>query len=161
MEQTVKEMVLEREKQKRYEDDMYFQEQEKLRKKEISKNFTKEIKMIIEEFEYKFFNNKSSKNNVVKKIMDMKEYKSECVLFGQDVDFYAVTFDAASRLQDYKLPHRSPKYRKWKKELEEKFGIEISIFADYKYQKRYSNSGYEVMSDEIYQGIKVSINFPE
>ena len=134
-------------------------------KKQISKDFSEEVRDVIRRFENRIFDINATKAKVADFIVDWKPrgaerpFGSRSLSYSEDY-FYAVKFK-----KDEKTGHtpitRSSKFNRWKKALEEKFDIEIWIWRDYEYKSRYSNSGYETHPDQIYQGLRANVYLKE
>jgi hypothetical protein len=126
-----------------------YERKEKARKKRLnSQEFSKEVDDIIQRFEAKAFNIKSPKKKVVDFIVD---HKGSCMLSWEKEFFYSIKFykEESSGRTSIK---KSKKFNAWKKALEDKFGIEISIGRSYSYRER-----FETYDDEIYQGLKAHV----
>ena len=56
---------------------------------------------------------------------------------------------------------KSSKFNKWKKALEDKFDVEITIKRQYTYRDRYDSDGYATYPDQIFQGVVAIVTLKE
>ena len=134
-------------------------------KKQMSKQFSQEVKDVIHRFENSIFDISASKEKVADFIIDWqprgaeRPFGSRCIAYS-DTHFQIVKFKKDERM-GHTLITRSSKYNRWKKALEDKFDIVIWIWRDYEFKSRYSNSGYATHPDEIYQGLRANVYLKE
>jgi len=131
------------------------------KKKEDSKQFSAEVAYIIKQFEYNVFKLSSTNKAVAKFILDYKGRHSITRAGGcnQTMPGYITIKPFLSALIFEKdesdgRQHitKSSKFNKWKKALEDKFGVNIYIRREYTYRER-----FETFDDEIFQGVVASV----
>ena len=137
----------------------------KRKKKQISKDFSEEVRDVIRRFENRIFDINASKTKVADFIVDWtprgaeRPFGSRSLSYSEDY-FYAIKFKKDETTGHTPIT-RSSKFNRWKKALEDKFGIVIWIWRDYEFKSRYSNSGYATHPDEIYQGLRANVYLKE
>lgn len=164
---SVKELVLEQNREERERREEYEENQEKERKKQASKQFSGEVAYLIKHFEFNCFKLDSTNKKVADFIRSYSERNYFITREGNlkqtmpgfikvDPYMYAIKFE---KNESPGVQHitRSSKYNKWKKALEDKFGIKIWINRKYTYTERYGNSGYRTYDDKHFQGVSVQV----
>lgn len=118
--------------------------EDKIRREEIefSNKVEGEVNLLISDFEKQCFDYNSSERRVAELIHIGDKY------YLDNTNDEAI-FDSATS---------SETFINWKNALEEKFDIKIYIYRHHSYETRYSNSGYAVGSDSIFEGVKASID---
>ena len=156
-----KETIANRRRMKKYE-----AEEAAEKKKQDSKQFSAEVAYIIKQFEYNVFRLDSTNEEVAKFILDHKGrfLLTKADQISQQMPGYIYVKPFLESLKFYKTESMgrkhitgSSKYNKWKKSLEDKFGVKIIIERHYIYKERYGHSGYATYPDEIFQGVLVRV----
>lgn len=124
--------------------------------KHKKETFSREVRDIIKRFEISIFDINST-NEKVAEVIATDRMNWIC---GSEIRFEEVSFFTNEKPQKI-LIRKSSKFNRWKKELEDKFGIDIFISRRYRRERRFGNSGYETYPDEVYQGVIASISLKE
>lgn len=153
--QTVQELVKSKSEERRLAIQQENERQEKQAKKEMSKQFSKEIKTFIWEFERRYFNVNSKKNDVAECILSAERYDRNYVTG----DSYEAVVFSDEEKYGKKRATRSPIFNKWKKALEDKFGLKLRFYEYERTERRFGSSGFETYPNYIYEGICVVFGF--
>ena len=136
-------------------------------KKKDSKQYSAEIAYIIKQFEFNVFKLDSPNKKVADFITERhgRFFITKADGCDQRMPGYIKIKPNLSQLKFYrsettgrKYIGGSPKFNKWKKSLEDKFGVKINVEREYTYRDRYGNSGYATYPDQIFQGVLVWIS---
>lgn len=140
------------------------------KKKSDSKQFSAEVAYIIKQFEYNCFSLDSSNKEVADFISGFNEgrfFITNPGMIPQEMPGYMEVkkYMTALKFERHEDDGRkyiggSSKYNKWKKALEDKFGVEIYIKREHTYTDRYDNDGYATYPDMHFQGVvaRVTLN---
>ena len=156
---SVKQMVLNQRKQDTERADYYeakVKREQKIKEKEI---FNDEVEQVIVRFNQRFFSLNSTNHEVSQLILELDKWTHKRLLFESDEAFRSVVFSNKAYKGQNPIT-TSARYNKWKKALENRFGVLIWIREDYRSERRFGSSGFETYPNEIYLGIEVRINFP-
>ncbi|RLD67275.1 MAG: hypothetical protein DRI84_02840 [Bacteroidetes bacterium] len=127
------------------DEESYWVEQEKEKKRKEKEKFDKLVEKEVDRLIYSF------EQHVIK-LESTEEDVARIIHF--DYNYY---LDTGGKEDVFNAARDMKKYSDWKKSLEEKFDIRISIFRSYIYETIYSNSGYAVGSDSTFQGVRATI----
>lgn len=137
------------------------------KKKQDSKQFSAEVAYVIKRFEYNVFNLDSSNKEVADFILENKGrfFITKAGGLPQEMPGYIEVEPYMRALKFYRVEDDgrkyiggSRKYNKWKKALEKKFGVKITIEREWAYRDRYDNDGYATYPDQIFQGVVAHVS---
>ena len=164
---SVASIVGNKERERKERANRYEKEKVKEKKSKDSKQFSGEVTYLIRKFEYNVFDLNSTNREVAKFILD---YDNGLLItragdLNQQMDgyvyvepfMYSIKFDKSEAAGRQSIT-KSSKFNKWKKALEDKFGVKIYFRREYSYHERYSNSGYRIYDDKIFQGVRVIVD---
>jgi len=144
----------------------YQDELSKEKKERESRQFSGEVAYLIKKFEYNAFDLESTNKDVAKFITGFNEGRYYITMEGnctQQMPRYVYVEPFLGQLKFYKTESSgrknvtaSSKYNKWKKTLEEQFGVEIRIGRTYTYKERFNT-----YDDKIFQGVLATVSVKE
>ena len=156
-----------KEKERKARANRYEKERAKEKKIKDSKQFSGEVAYLIKQFEYNVFNLNSTNKKVAEFILD---YDNGLLItrtgnLPQQMPGYiavdsfmdSLKFQKSEKVGKQSIA-KSSKFNKWKKALEDKFGVKIYFRREYSYHERYGSSGYRTYDDKIFQGVRVTVD---
>lgn len=152
---SVKELVKSEEKKRKEYREKCEREEALEKKKKLTKEFTNNVTKVIKEFEYRFFDINATEEKVAKFLLE--DDSSRYLFSSDDGHLKNLVFYSGDKYGDDRCISESKRYMKWKKSIENKFGIRIYIYEDYYSTDRYDNEGYMTYPDKTYVGLKATI----
>lgn len=161
---SVKEMVDAKKKQQAKQKKEWEDYEKKEEQRRNTEQYSAEIEYLMERFEWSAFCLGNTKKEVAEKIFEKDgmiyltyggDRKQERNYLEIEPELSQIKFRPGGGGRQYLT--KSPRFVKWKKALEKKFGVELRFRRDYRYESRFGSSGFETYTDKIFQGVVVHI----